>query len=98
MEWTSADILTVLYIVVAVLLIIVLYHVLFIVVDLRRTVKRVESISQITESAVMKPLAMADRALDWALGALTGGDEEEKHPHKHHHGKAHHEHKKHDQE
>ncbi len=94
MEWTSSDLLTVLYIVVAILLIIVLYHVLFIVVDLRRTVKRVETISQVTESAVLKPLAMADRALDWALSALSGGDEE-KPAHKHH-DKGHHGHKKHE--
>lgn len=77
------DLLTVLGVVIAVLLLIILYHVLFIVVDLRKTMKRVETISQLTEATVSKPLAMADQMMDWAIGAMVGLAEGKKE----HHGK-----------
>lgn len=54
-----------LYIAVAVLLLIVLYHVLFIVVDARKVTKRVERITQEIETVLMKPLSMTDSALEW---------------------------------
>jgi hypothetical protein len=72
MQWTTTDVLLVLGIIIAVMLLIILYHLLFIVVDLRKTMKRVETISQLTEATVSKPLAMADQVLDWAIGAMAG--------------------------
>lgn len=96
MPWTSAEIMTVLYLVVAVMLIIVLYHVLFIVVDLRKTLRRVDRVTESAESVAMKPLAVADQALEFAIGYFA------EHKHKHakqaahevHAHKEHHEHKK----
>ena len=46
MTWSSLDILHGLYIAVAVMLIVVLYHIIFIVVDLRKTMRRIESITE----------------------------------------------------
>ncbi len=61
------DILTALLIAVAVLLLIVLYHALFIVVDLRKIMRRVEDVSQQVEEIIMKPLTMTDKILEWLL-------------------------------
>jgi hypothetical protein len=93
MPWTSAEIMTVLYIVVAVMLIIVLYHVLFIAVDLRRTLKRVDRITESAESIAMKPLAVADQALDWVTEYFAQKTKHSKHvvheAHAHHEGHKH---------
>jgi hypothetical protein len=51
MNLTSVDILHGLYIAVGIMLIVVLYHVIFIVVDLRKTMRRVASVSEEVEAA-----------------------------------------------
>lgn len=67
MEWSSTDILTGLFVAVAIMLIVALYHVIFIVVDLRKMVRRAESISEQVETVLMKPLSMTDKALEWMV-------------------------------
>ena len=67
MTWTSDDITSALYIAVAVLLLITLYHVIFIVVDLRKVMRRLETMTQEVEAVLMKPLAMTDKALEWMI-------------------------------
>jgi len=52
------------------MLLIVLYHVLFIVVDLRKTMRRVEGLTQQVEEVLLKPISMADQAFNWALSLL----------------------------
>lgn len=54
-----------LYVAVAVMLLIVLYHVLFIAVDVRKVARRVERITKEIESVLMKPLSMTDSAFEW---------------------------------
>lgn len=66
-QWTTEGILSGLYAVVAAMLIIVLYHVLFIVVDLRRVVRRAENITRELQAVIMKPLAVTDEILEWVL-------------------------------
>lgn len=61
---TSADVLTYLQISVAVLVVIVLYHVLFIAVDLRKVLRRIESITGEVENIIMKPVHAADYILE----------------------------------
>ncbi len=61
---TSADILDYLQITVAVLLVVVLYHCLFIVVDLRKVLRRIEVITKEVESLIMKPINVADHILE----------------------------------
>ncbi|MDO8649175.1 MAG: hypothetical protein Q7R81_05335 [Candidatus Peregrinibacteria bacterium] len=80
--YTPADIMILLYIVVAVMLIIVLYHVLFIVWDLRKVMRRFDDISEQIESVIMKPISMADTILQWIL-------EQVEHMKKKHHRKKH---------
>jgi cell shape-determining protein MreC len=62
---TSSDILTYLWIAVTVVLIVILYHALFIVVDARKIVRRIEDITGQVESMVLRPISMADQLLKW---------------------------------
>lgn len=80
--WTGADVLTALYVAVAIMLIIVLYHVLFIVVDARKILHRIERVTREVESVIVKPLSVADKAFQWAIEYFEGGGE--KHHHKKH--------------
>ncbi len=54
-----------LYIAVAVMLIVALYHIIFIAVDARKVAKRIERVTREVESVLMKPLGMTDSALEW---------------------------------
>lgn len=67
MTWSPDDIMIGLYIAVAVMLIVVLYHVIFIVVDLRKIIRRVDNVTDEVETVVMKPLSMADQAIEWLV-------------------------------
>lgn len=67
MTWEPTDIMMGLYIAVAVMLIVVLYHVIFIVVDLRKISRRIENLSKEVETVLLKPLNMTDKALEWMV-------------------------------
>ena len=67
MTWSPADIMMGLYIAVAVMIIMVLYHVLFIVVDLRKIMKRFNNLTEEVETVIMKPLSMTDKAMEWMI-------------------------------
>lgn len=54
-----------LYLVVGIMLVVVLYHVLFIVVDLRKIVRRIEGITAEIEGMVLRPLSLLDHLLQW---------------------------------
>lgn len=56
-----------LYIAVGAMLIVVLYHVLFIVVDLRKILRRIESLTAEVEGMVMRPLGIIDHLLQWVI-------------------------------
>jgi hypothetical protein len=77
MTWSPEDIMMGLYIAVAVLLLIVLYHVIFIVVDARKIARRIENLTQEVETVVMKPLSMADQLLQWMVDFIQ--EKAEKH-------------------
>ena len=68
--WTTEGVLSGLYAVVAVLFIVVLYHVLFIVVDARRIVRRVEQVTRELQAVLLKPLAVTDEILEWILQSV----------------------------
>ncbi len=73
---TSMDVLTYLQITVAVLLVVVLYHVLFITVDLRKVLRRIETITNEVEGMIMKPINAADYILDGLMKYLESQSEE----------------------
>ena len=65
MSLTYEELQSFLWIIVAVMVIVVLYHVLFIVVDLRKILHRFERLSSEVEVMIMKPLAMAEQLVEW---------------------------------
>ena len=66
----TLDIFVFLQIAVAVMLVVVLYHVLFITVDLRKILRRVDDITREVENVIMKPISMADHILEWLLESI----------------------------
>jgi len=64
---TMDQVLTVLQIAAVIFLLIILYHGLFITVDLRKTMRRVNDVTKQVEDTVMKPISMADHILQWVM-------------------------------
>jgi hypothetical protein len=79
MTFTPDGVIAALYIAVAVVLLIILYHVLFIVVDVRKTMRRINNLTEQLEGVIMKPISLADKGFDWVLSLLEGmGDRHDK--------------------
>ena len=69
---TMEGVLSVLYALVAVMILIVLYHVLFIVVDLRKIMRRFEDTTAQVEAMILKPLSILDEAFEWMIDHMHG--------------------------
>ena len=80
MQITASVLLTYLHITVSVLVIIVLYHILFIVVDARKIMRRIEDITAQAEELLLKPVALTDQALSWVLSQVEHFSNEKKAP------------------
>lgn len=84
MTLETADILLALRIGISLLGLLVLYHLLFITVDLRRILKRIDHLTREVEDVIMKPLSMADAIVEWLTQFLEemqkkhGGGEKKK--------------------
>ena len=61
---TLKDIFLYLEVTAVLLLIIVLYNILFIVVDLRKVMKRIEVITKEVQNVILKPINVADHILE----------------------------------
>lgn len=83
MEITYDNLLSGLYIAVAIMLIVVLYHVLFIAVDLRKIVRRAANVTEDLQNVIAKPIGIADKAMDWVVGFLEGQKHHKTHHHEH---------------
>ncbi|ALM10029.1 MAG TPA: hypothetical protein DEB30_03235 [Candidatus Peribacter riflensis] len=70
---SASDLLLGMEFAIAILVLIVLYHVIFIVWDLRKILRRVEGITQELEDVLMKPLSMVDSILQWVLDSIEHG-------------------------
>lgn len=68
--FTSGDLLLYLQITIAVVAVLVLYHVLFIVVDLRKIMRRIEAVTKEVEGIIMKPINVADQILQAVMELL----------------------------
>lgn len=64
------DVVSGLTIIVNILLVIVLYHLLFLMVDLRKIVQRIEGLTQELEAVILKPLSLTDKLFGWLQGFL----------------------------
>ncbi len=89
MQLTINDILMLLSIVAVAMLIILLYHLIFSAVALRRLSQRLDDLSEDVESIILKPLGAIDYMIDWFLAVVEnmrgGNDEVEDEKKKHHH-------------
>ena len=83
---STEQLLTGLQIAVFVGLLIVLYHILFIVVDLRKVMRRVSDVTAEVESMILKPISMADQILQWIMDMVN--DAQKKHQDKKKHEKT----------
>jgi len=72
LQITYTDILTLLSIIAVALLIVILYHLIFVSTSLRRTAERIDSLSEDIESLILKPIGTVDYMIDWFI-ALVGG-------------------------
>ncbi len=70
-----------LYAIVALMIIVVLYHLLFIVVDVRKMTRRFEDLTSELEAMLLKPIAILDQGFQWMIDHL----EKQRHKKKHHH-------------
>ncbi len=77
---STVDLLTYLQITVAVMLIVVLYHILFVAVDLRKILRRIEEITQQLEDVLMKPISMADSILQFVMDYIEDMEKKKKSP------------------
>jgi len=56
-----------LQIAVFILVLILLYHALFIAVDLKKILRRIDGITGQVEDAIMKPISVADHIFQWVM-------------------------------
>lgn len=76
LQITYNDILTLLSIIAVALLIVILYHLIFVSTSLRRTAERVDQLSEDIESMILKPLGTVDYMIDWFIAmveSMKGG-------------------------
>lgn len=67
---TSADILAGLQIAIAVMVIVLIYHLLFIAVDVRKVLRRVNELTESVEEMLLKPISMVDQLLQWSVETI----------------------------
>lgn len=85
MQITYNDVMAFLTILALAMTIVLLYHVIIIALNMRRITKRADTVSKELEAVVMRPLSLADNAMEWAVGFLEGL--KDKHSGKKHHHK-----------
>ena len=81
--FTVGQLLVGIQVLIAVMVVVVLYHMLFIVVDLRKILRRVDDITERVESIILKPIALADQVLQKIIELIESGTTK-KHKHKKH--------------
>lgn len=78
LQLTLGDVLTLLSIVAVGMLIVLLYHLIFASVNLRRTLKRMDDLSKDVESLILKPIGVIDYVIDWILAIIEGTRDSDK--------------------
>ena len=64
---TAQDVFMFISILAVLLAVIALYHLLFILVDIRKITRRFEDVTQQVEALILKPISMTDQLLEWVL-------------------------------
>lgn len=78
------DILTLLSILAVAMLVILLYHLIFVSVSLRRIADRMDQMSKDVEAVILKPIGAIDYMLDWVLSMVDSMRVDGEHKKKHH--------------
>ncbi len=85
MEFTAQDAITFLTVLAIVMVIIVLYHVIFIVIRARRITERLDDVTKEVEGMIMKPLSLMEESMSWITEFLLSmyTDKSDHHKKKH---------------
>jgi len=78
MPLTTNDVLVFLEIIALLLLVVVLFHLVFVALDLRKIVKRFNVVTAQLEQVILKPINMADATVEWIAAFLEGYSRKEK--------------------
>lgn len=79
LQLTYGDVLTLLSIIAVAMLIILLYHLIFASVSLKRIADRMDDLSKDVEAIILKPIGAIDYVLDWFLSVVESMREDKKH-------------------
>ena len=87
MQLSLNDILSLLSVIAVLMLIVLIYHMIFVSVSLRRIADRMDDLSKEIEGLVLKPIGAIEYLIDWFASAVegmrTGNEVDEKKAHKH---------------
>ncbi|MFA5800506.1 MAG: hypothetical protein WC840_06155 [Candidatus Peribacteraceae bacterium] len=72
MQITYNDVITLLTILALVMVIVLLYHLIFVSVSLRRIVGRWDELSKEVEALILKPIGAVEYVLDWFASVVEG--------------------------
>jgi len=78
LQLTYGDVLTLLSIIAVAMLIILLYHLIFASVSLKRIADRMDDLSKDVEAIILKPIGAIDYVLDWFLSVVESMREDKK--------------------
>lgn len=70
---SARDALLGLQILISLIVVVVLYHILFIVVDLRKVLRRIDDITEQVEAIILKPISLADQILGKVMEMIESG-------------------------
>jgi hypothetical protein len=87
MQISLTDVITLLTVLVLVMAVVLLYHLIFVSVSLKRIVSRWDDLSKEVEMLVLKPIGAIEYVLDFFASAVEGMREQGKHKKAHHHRK-----------
>ena len=84
MQITYNDVITLLTFISLVMLVILLYHLIFVSVSLRRIVARWDELSKEVETLILKPIGAVEYVIDWFASAVEGMQQQREHKKQHH--------------
>jgi cell shape-determining protein MreC len=75
---SARDLLLGLQVVISVMVVVVLYHILFVAVDLRKILRRVDDITEQVEAIILKPISLADQLLQKLIELLESSTQKKR--------------------
>ncbi len=72
MQLSTDEVIIILQIAVFVLLLVLIFQLIFAAMSLRKVLKRVDTVTSQVEQIMLKPISLADTAVDWVAGFIEG--------------------------